>query len=239
MKAIRIALGIALLSAVTAFGQSDMGKMDSPEIKVNPEFAKVGTVFYVNDQRNRDWVTFKSYAPLEDIVGTSTEIYGYLVFDPANPTSGGRGEISVPVASIETGIPMRDGHMQGAAWLDAENYPELTLTITNVKDVEEVKSSDAYQTYDVVLVGDFTIKGNSRTMEIPGRVTYLKESEETQRKMPGDLLAARASFDLTLADFDVTGPEGAGLIGSKVGEKVTIDVSLMGTTVKPQKKEKS
>jgi hypothetical protein len=108
-----------------------------------------------------------------------------------------------------------------------------------VKDVKEVKSSDAFQTYDVLLVGDFMIKGTSKTMEIPGRVTYLKESEETQRKMPGDLLAARATFDLKLADFGVTGPEGMGIIGSKVGETVTIDVSVMGTTAAPGMKEKS
>lgn len=239
MKSIRIALSVVLLSAMTAFGQSDMDKVDRPEIMVNSEFAKMGTVFYVNDLRHRDWVTFKSYAPLEDMVGTSSVIAGYLVFDPANPTKGGRGEINVPVASIATGIPMRDGHMQSAGWLDAEQYPNITLTITDVKDVKEVKASDAFQTYDLVLVGDFMIKGASKAMEIPGRVTYLKESDETKKKMPGDLLAARATFDLTLADFGITGPEGMGIIGSKVGESVTIDVSIMGTTVKPETKEKS
>lgn len=238
MRPIRITLAIALLSAISAFGQSDTGTMAPPEIKVNPEFAKMGTVFYVDDPAHRDWVTFKSSAPLEDIVGTTNMITGYLVFDHANPTAGGRAELSVPVASIKTGIPMRDGHLQSKGWLDAETYPDIKLTITNVKDVKEVKVSDGFQTYDVMLVGDFSIKGKSKTMEIPGRVTYLKQSEETMKKMDGDLLAARATFDITLADFGITGPEGAGLIGTKVGEKVTIDVSVMGTTVRPGTKPK-
>ncbi len=239
MRTLRIAVAITLFSVVCAFAQSGEEKTDSPEIVVNPDFATMGTVFYVDDPAHNDQVTFKSSAPLEDIVGTTNTITGYLVFDPANPTKGGRGELSVPVASIETGIPMRDGHMQGKGWLDAEAYPNITLTITDVKDVKEVKTSDAFQTYDVTLVGDFSIKGTSKSMKIPGRVTYLKESEETKKKMQGNLLAARATFDLKLADFGITGPEGAGLIGTKVGESVSIEVNLMGTTVKPESKSKS
>ena len=66
-------------------------------------------------------------------------------------------------------------------------------------------------------------------VSIPGRLTYLKETEKTKAKMPGDLLAARAEFKIRLADYGVTGPKGAGLIGSKVGEHIGIEVSIMGS----------
>ena len=239
MRITRIALAIALLLTGTAFGQSDSAKTAKPEIKVNPEFAKMGTVFYVDDPAHRDWVTFKSSAPLEDIVGTSNTITGYLVFDPQNPANGGRGELSVPVASLKTGIPLRDGHLLGKAWFDAETYPDIKLTITDVKGVKELKASGGFQTYDVTLVGEFSIRGKAKKMEIPGRLTYLKESEETKKKMGGDLLAARATFSIILADFGIMGPEGADLIGSKVGESVSVDVSIMGTTQTPGKKSDS
>ena len=49
--------------------------------------------------------------------------------------------------------------------------------------------------------------------------------------MPGDLLAARASFEVSLADFGIAGPKGMDLVGSKVGETIQIDVSVMGSTV--------
>ena len=239
MRTARLAVGIALLSAVTVFGQSDSGNTGKPEIKVNPEFAKLGTVFYVDDPAHRDWVTFKSSAPLEDIVGTSNTITGYLVFDPLKPADGGRGELRVPVASLKTGIPLRDGHLQGKPWFDAEAYPDIMLTISDVKGISEVKSSTDYQTYDLTLVGEISIRGKSKSMEIPGRLTYLKESEETKKKMNGDLLAARATFQITLADFGIVGPEGAGLIGTKVGKSVTVEVSIMGTTQAPGAKSDS
>jgi len=47
--------------------------------------------------------------------------------------------------------------------------------------------------------------------------------------MPGDLVAVRASFEVRLADFGITGPVGAGLVGSKVSESITIAVSFRGS----------
>jgi polyisoprenoid-binding protein YceI len=197
-----------LLSATTAFG---------------------GT-FHVDDPAGRNTVTFKSEAPLEDIIGTSNAIAGYLVFDPEKPKSGGHGELTVPVASLNTGIPLRDEHLRGADWLNAEQYPNIVLIITEVRNVMPVKSSDDFQTYEVTAVGQFSLKGKTAQVEAPGRITYMKESEKTKARLPGDLLAARASFELALADFGVTGPAGMDIIGSKVGETITVDVSLVANT---------
>jgi polyisoprenoid-binding protein YceI len=230
MSVARVAFVILVLAVSASLANAEPDQPADKSIKVDPEFARMGTVFYVDDPEGNNQVTFKSSAPLEDIVGTSDAITGYLVFDPAHPDSGGAGELSVPVTSINTGIPMRDSHLQGEPWLDAATYPDIALAITGLKEISVVKTSDEFQTYDVTITGEFTIHGTSKSMEIPGRVTYLKESEETEKKMDGDLLAARATFDITLADFGITGPEGAGIIGSKVGETVTVEVSIMGST---------
>ena len=63
-----------------------------------------GQVFSVEDPMGRNTVTFKSTAPLEDIVGTSNQITGQLAFDPNNPNAGGHGELVVPVKSLESMI---------------------------------------------------------------------------------------------------------------------------------------
>lgn len=187
------------------------------------------TTFHVNDQVGRNSVTFTSEAPLEDIVGTTNQITGHLEFDPMHPDKGGKGMLTVPVASLDTGIPLRDEHLRSAAWLDAEGHPEITMEITGLQKVTKVKSGDGFHTFDVVATGTFTARGKSRPIEVAARLTYLAESEQTKALMPGDLLAVRASFDVTLADFGVTGPEGMDIIGSKVGEAVTVDVSFRGT----------
>ena len=103
------------------------------------------------------------------------------------------------------------------------------MKITGVKDVKEVKSSAAASTYDLTVMGNFTLNGKTNKVEFPGRITYLKESEATKAKMPGDLLAARASFSIALKDYGITGPEGMDIIGSKIGENIEIEVSIMGS----------
>ena len=89
-------------------------------------------------------------------------------------------------------------------------------------------------TYDLTIIGDFSLHGMTRKIEFPGRITYLKESEATQQRLPGNLLAARAAFEVKLKDYGVTGPEGMNIIGSKVGETLSIEVSLMGNSQEPE-----
>jgi polyisoprenoid-binding protein YceI len=196
----------------------------------NPAGGKDGMVFKVMDPVGRNSVTFRSTAPLEDIVGTTSDITGLLVFDPKNPQQGGHGELTVPVSSLNTGIPLRDEHLKSAGWLNAEKYPEIKLAITSLKNIKEVKTTQDAMTYDITIVGNFSLHGKTEQIEFPGRITYLKESKATQQRLPGNLLAARAGFDVKLKDYGITGPEGTDLIGSKVGETISIEVSLMGNS---------
>ena len=210
------------------------GKASAPElVPVNPCHAKHGTVFYVADPMGRNQVTFTSEAPLEDIVGTTNQISGYLVFNPENPRNGVRGFFRVPVKGLDTGIPLRDEHLQSDMWLNAEKYSDITFTIESAKDIHLTKYSDGYQTYMVTLIGTFSIHEHTRLMRIPARLTFLRESNKTRTKMAGNLLGVRAEFNVALADFGITGPAGMDLVGTKVGETVGIEVSAFASDMKP------
>jgi polyisoprenoid-binding protein YceI len=202
-------------------------------LEVEPGHAEAGTVFYIGDPVGRNMTTFTSEAPLEDIVGISNKIVGYAVFDPENPERGGAGKFAVPVATLDTGIPLRDSHLAGADWLDAVKHPFIEFRIHRVTGIDKVKETDEFQTFDATLVGDFSLHGKSKRIEVPARVTSLVESEKTRKRLPGDLLAGRAEFQVALADFGVTGPAGMGVIGSKVGETIEIEVRFTGSTHKP------
>ncbi|GAB4324111.1 MAG: hypothetical protein Kow0074_16820 [Candidatus Zixiibacteriota bacterium] len=189
-----------------------------------------GVVFVVQDPMNRNSVTFKSTAPLEDIVGTSNQIKGRLVFDPANPSAGGHGELMVPVKSLNTGIPLRNEHLAGSDWLNADKYPDIQFSIVEIRNIKEVKKTKDAKTFDVTAVGDFSLHGTTKRISVPARITYMKESEITNQRLPGDLLAARATFEVPLADYGITGPAGMNLIGSKVGERVEVNLSLVASS---------
>lgn len=195
--------------------------------------------FLVDDPTGRNTITFESEAPLEDIVGTTNKVTGYVDFSPDDPESDGKAKFTVPVASINTGIPLRDEHLRSAGWLNAEAYPNIELVLDTVKSAELIKETEASRTYDLVVSGELSLHGVTRPVEMEARVTYLPESERTRTRLPGNLLAIRTEFDVTLADFGITGPEGMEVIGAKVSETVEIEVSLFASTITPEQARQS
>jgi polyisoprenoid-binding protein YceI len=223
----RITWTVVAIAAISLAGVADA---DKGKIKVSPEHAKFGTIFYLDDPNSRNAASFTSEAPLESIVGTSSQVVGYVAFDPADPTKGGKGVVAVPVASINTGIPLRDEHMRSPGWLDAEKHPHIRFDIESAKEVKKIASKGGADTYDLVLVGTLHLHGKKKGMEIPARISYLKESEKTKAFAPGDLLRGTATFDIHLADFGITGPAGMNIIGSKVGETPSIQVHFTASS---------
>lgn len=234
-----IFVALALITAASAWSQvnirGETGNLCSSKVTETgrPMGSAGGKAFQIDDPMNRNVVSFKSSAPLEDILGLSSQISGQLVFDPEHPEKGGTGELSIPVKSLSTGIPLRDEHLAGPDWLDAARYPTISFKINGTRDIRKTASTADAQTYDVTVIGDLSLHGVTKRLEVPARVTFLAESEMTKQKLPGDLLAARTEFTVRLADFGIRGPTGMPLIGSKVGEQVDIQLSVVGSSQSP------
>jgi polyisoprenoid-binding protein YceI len=194
--------------------------------------------FYVNDPVGRNAVTFKSEAPLEDMVGTTSDITGYIEFDPNNPHENSMAEFTVPVASLSTGIPVRDEHMRSSGWLDVANYSNIMINVDKVNDFKLVKEDDGSKTFDLMISGQFTLHGITKPVEMKARVTYMDENEMTKMRLPGNILAVRTDFSINLSDYNITGPKGMNIIGAKVADQINIEVSLFSSTVKPEMAQK-
>lgn len=188
-----------------------------------------GASFHVNDPAKRNQITFKSEAPLEDIVGLSNDITGEIVFNPMKPEDGGKATFTVPAASFTTGIPLRDQHMAGAPWLNASENPDIKLEITKVNGITTVGRGEKSASFLADVAANLTIRGKTNPVAFVARLTYLKEDEMTKNKMPGDLLAVRAEFNVTLSSFGITGPEGKGIVGSKVSDDLAVSVNLFAS----------
>lgn len=171
------------------------------------------------DQYGKNQVTFFSRTPLEDITGTASGIKGGVKFK-VNDFSTLSGKITVDVASIKTGIEMRDGHLKSEGWLNAEKYPEITFEIKSVGDVKH--SADNRLTGKVL--GAYTMHGVTKDVVADFDVTYLDENEQTKMRAPGDLLGVRASFHVKLSDYGVDNQ----VIGNKVADDIEVSVNVIG-----------
>jgi polyisoprenoid-binding protein YceI len=177
--------------------------------------------FNFEDKKGRNQASFFSTTPLEDITGISNAVKGNVTFNVADIKTL-NGSISIPVASINTGIDLRNDHLKSDNWLDAESYPDITFIIKKVSDVKVESDSKL----EAKVTGDFTVHGVTKEVVTIVTMTYLDESDQTKQRAPGDLLGVQAKFNIVLSDYDVENM----IVGQKVSENIEISVNIVGSS---------
>ena len=174
--------------------------------------------FNFKDPKGVNNVVFKTDAPLESINGTATGISGLVTFDPENPGAI-KGRIAVQTATMHLGNPVQKEHLHGDNWMNVAKYPEISFEVSNSKNV---KTEAGVTTADVA--GTMTIKGISKTISIPIKMTYLKDKLKARTGKDGDLLVLRSSFSVKRSDFGIN----AAKMEDKVSDEIELNLSIAG-----------
>lgn len=85
-----------------------------------------------------DWEISKGYTIHFDgkyAKGSFSDLSGLVAFDPENPGAA-KFDVSVKVASIETGNDLKNKHAKSVKWFDAEHFPEIHFTSTQVTRID-------------------------------------------------------------------------------------------------------
>ena len=209
MKAIIKSLVLSLLIMTTAFA----GGFD-----IN---SKGDQSFSFKDKVGRNQATFFSTTPLEDITGMSTDVWGTVSFDIEDVENTLKGEILISTASLRSGIDLRDEHIRGADWLDAEKFPTISFKIKEVAGIEKIEDNKL----KVKVLGEFTLHGVTKEVESEVTLVYLEENEMTKMRLPGDLLGVRATININLSNYGVQHMA----LGKKVSDKIEINVNIVGS----------
>lgn len=171
-----------------------------------------------NDGGSR--IQFISDAPLETITGVSSHVTGEVRVNP-NDLSSARGTVQVRVASIRTGVELRDEHLRSDNWLDAERHPNATFEITRVEGAQRLQPNESTR---VRIHGRFSIHGVTRDIVANARIRLIPLNDELRRaRINGDVIRAHASFRVQLTDYDVSVPLPVRL---KVSNEIRINVTL-------------
>ncbi len=180
--------------------------------------------FSFTDESGRSQATFYSTTPFEEINGLTTKITGNVTFDVKNFANTLKGEFTIPVASLKTGMEKMEKDLRSSSWLDAEKYPVINFKITKVTNVQKLQPNKL----SAEVSGNFTLHGVSKEITTQDTVTYLDESEATRARMPGDLLGIISRFDIQLSDYNVEHL----LLGKRVSNDISINVNLVGSNKK-------
>src|SRR2546426_9735741 len=179
--------------------------------------------FDFKDPKGVNNIVFQLDAPLESINGTANGMSGEVTFDPSDPSSS-NGKITLATATLHVGNPMQKEHLHGAMWMDVARYPEITFEVVKA---ENAKTSGNETAADVA--GKLTVKGITKTVTVPVRITYLKDRlKDRIPNQQGGLLVLRAKFNIKRSDFNINARNGE----DKVSDEIQLSLSLAGMSAK-------
>lgn len=124
----------------------------------------------------------------------------------------------IDLASIDTGNAQRDEHVRSADFFEVTKYPTMTFRSTAVR----------VDGGDVVVVGDLTLKGVTRPVELP-----LEVNGFTKDPYGGTRAGFSASTSINRRDFGITidMPMDGG--GAVVGDKIQVHLEIEAVLAQP------
>jgi polyisoprenoid-binding protein YceI len=121
----------------------------------------------------------------------------------------------IEMASVDTGSDTWDGKLRTPAWFDAAKYPEIRFESRRVR-----KNAGKWEA-----IGPLTIHGVTKEITLP----FSFEGRFAGPR-PDDRIGIRATFSFDRRDYGMAwtnNPE-----AKVAGNKVTVDIALLGTRVK-------
>ena len=174
--------------------------------------------YYFGLSGQRTNITFESETDFETVLGSSNELRGSAVADFESGEA--RIELEVPVASLRTGIDLRDEHLRSPMWLDAEKYGTISFVSERAKKVGRNRWR---------VEGTFTFHGVSRQIttvvdvrEIPSDLAAKAGLEN------GEWIRITVPFEIKLSDFGVKIPD---MAAAKVNDTWKVRVQAYASTV--------
>ena len=173
-----------------------------------------GQEFHVDLDADNE-VRFTSQAPIEEVVGVTDRIDGYVLLngprlEAGSATEGTQLYLEVDLASLDTGLGLRNRHMR-SNYLEVEEFPYAFFNAT----IERVVAVAA-GVFRVTAHGVLTIHGVEHEMDVPCDVS---ERGEGYRVL--------CTFNTRLSDFDIKIPK---LMFLKLADEVRLELDF---TVQP------
>ena len=153
--------------------------------------------FDFKDPKKVNNVVFLMDAPLESISGTAVGISGSVSFDPAKPAST-TGKIVLATSSMHVDNPVMKKHMLDEGWMHVSKFPTIEFVAGKMTNV---KTSGTNITGTIA--GKLTVKGVTKKVSVPVRLTYLKGMLIKRNRVPGDLLVLRSDFTIKRSDYGI------------------------------------
>jgi polyisoprenoid-binding protein YceI len=159
--------------------------------------------------RTHSELTFRIRHMVSRVNGAFNDWSGTVYADPAN-LAGGRVEVDIRTASIDTRNERRDNHLRSDDFFDAENHPAITFRSTRVDaDGSELR-----------VHGNLTIRGVTRPVVLEGRLLEVAGTPGRRR------IGFEAETTIDRMDYGVSWNRAAEIGGVVLGDDVRISIAI-------------
>ncbi|MCP4571646.1 MAG: YceI family protein [bacterium] len=156
-------------------------------------------------------VGFKvKHMAISKVTGSFGDVTGTLTGEADKPATF-LAEITIQVASVDTGNEKRDEHLTGADFFDVEKFPTMTFKSTGV----------ATDGGDGVLTGELTLHGVTKTVEL--ELEYLGQVNDP---WGNTRMGFSAEGKIDRRDFGLTWSKALEAGGLVVGNDVEIELEI-------------
>jgi polyisoprenoid-binding protein YceI len=158
-------------------------------------------------------VVFKvRHMMVTNVKGSFGKVSGTIKLDP-DKIENSSVQVTIDAASIDTNNEKRDTHLRSADFLDVATHPELTFKSTKI-----VKKGEQW-----VAVGDLTIRGVTREVEVPFTLSGPATNPWGQQ-----VIGVDAAFQINRTDFGANWNKALETGGVLVAETVYIEIGAEG-----------
>jgi polyisoprenoid-binding protein YceI len=178
--------------------------------------------FDFTDPKGVNAIQFSLDSLLEPISGTATGVGGKVIFDPANPATT-TGTLNVAAASLKTSNDTMTTHLVSPGWIDAPGHPTITFELVSLAEVQTTGTTTTAKA-----TGKFTLKGVTKQVTVPVKLTYLAGQLGKRINKPevrGDLLVIRGEFTILRADYGIKPNEST----DKVANEIQLTIAIVGS----------
>jgi polyisoprenoid-binding protein YceI len=159
-------------------------------------------------------VVFESSAPLESFEGKTSEVRGHVGCDPGQLAGPCDLRIVVDLASLDTGIGLRNDHMRDRH-LETDRFPEAEFVGTSIVAASS-PALEAGESVQLTVRGRFALHGVTREREIEAVVTLADDGH----------LHVQAEFPVSLEAHEISRP---GFLVMKLADEQKVRVALICT----------
>lgn len=202
-------------------GGTPSGSVAPPSTSGSSGPPKGETTYYFGVRETHTNITFESKNDLTDILGASHNVVGSATIDFEGGT--GKCDLSVPAATLNSGMADRDRAMMGPTWLSVKQYPTI--------EFKGEKATLTEKPHGWTVEGKFTLRGVTRDLSVKAEVRPLPASIGQKLGFgDGPCLKVMTSFKLKLADYGIEIPATA---VATVQPEISIGIDIWGSTFKP------